>query len=154
MPANVLLSDAAWLRSRYVGDGATIAEIAADAAAHVSTVHLWLQRHGLPARRYEIGRGEVERLLRKGRNAAEIADQLGVPPRSVRDRMYRWGLAVPASAVEYDLRQINDWYTIHEWSIARIANKLGISSRTATRLLLAANVTLRPPGRRTKESMQ
>lgn len=146
--AHPLLSDRDWLWTRYVDQQMPVADIAAEAGADLSTVHLWLQRHDVPARRHEIGRADVERRLRRRQTVPEIARAYGVDPAVVHDRLYRWGLATPASAVEYDLDQLREWYEGRGWSIRRIAAEIGLSPRTATRVLLAAGARIRPPGRR------
>ena len=148
-PGNTRLADAAWLRRRYLDDGATIVEIAAEAGAAENTVHVALARHEIPTRyAHQIDRTDVERRLRKGQGAPEIAAAYGVNPAVIYDRLYRWGLATVSGAEEYDHDQLRQWYEVRGWSIQRIADQIGLSKRAATRVLLAAGITLRPPGRR------
>lgn len=141
------LSDADWLRRRYETDRAPIEAIAAEAEADLSQVHRWLRRHGIPPRyAHAIDRGDLERRLAAGQPIAAIAEAYGVDDAVVRDRMYTWGLA----AVEIEgatPAQLRLWYDRYRWPVSKIAERLGASTRTARRRLLAAGVTLRPRGR-------
>jgi transposase-like protein len=144
-PPNPLLADRAWLHRRYVEEAVPVSEIAAEAGVDPSTVHLWLQRHEIPRRHaHELDDARLRRLLAR-HPMKEVARRLGVDTATIYDRLYRAQerhvelLASPA--------QLRAWYVRYGWPLARVAAKLGVSRRTATRQLLAAGVEIRGPGR-------
>jgi predicted DNA-binding protein YlxM (UPF0122 family) len=144
---NELLADAAWLRRRYEDDGATVAEIATEAGADASTVHLWLQRHEIPRRSHEIDEAELRRLVARRKTVAEIAEHYDVDRGVIYDRLYRLGLRRVSTVNDRDAAQLRDWYERQGWSLARIAEELGISRRAVTRMMLAAGIEVRRAGR-------
>lgn len=146
--ANPLLRQRDWLRARYVDRRLPVADIAEEAGADISTVHRWLRRHHLPARRHGIDRADVEWRLRLRQSVPRMAADLGVDSAVIWDRLYRWGLATVGGAADHDHDQIRRWYVVEGWSIQRIADEIDLSRRATTRVLLAAGITLRRPGRR------
>ena len=142
------LTDAAWLRRRYVDDGATVAEIAAETGRRPNSVHKALRRAGVPARGgRRVSRRAVERRLEKGDSLRAIARALDVDVGVVRDRAARWGLYQPEPANPALAGEAVRLYVQEGWPLGRIAAEVGRSKRTVTRMLLAGGVTLRPRGR-------
>jgi hypothetical protein len=151
---NASTSDSVWLRRRYARDRAPVSDIAAEAGVDVSNVHRALRRHGIPLRgpagRRQWGgvltRPFLEKRLGASTPIRSIAEEVGCQPVDVRRWMQRHGLAdVDLTASE--ARQLRRWYEGERLSITEIARRLQVSKQTARARLVAAEVTLRSPGR-------
>lgn len=146
------LDDRGWLHRRYAVDLAPVADIAAEASRDPSSVYRALARHGIaprgPAGRasHDVDRDELAERIAHGQTLASIAADYGCDPAVIYDRRVRWGLVEPRE-LGASPAQLRMWYDRYGWSVRRVADRLGVTPRTARRRLMAAGVQLRPPGR-------
>jgi transposase-like protein len=164
------LRDAAWLRARYVDEGRSLAQIAAELGCAKQLVHYWLRTHGIPARTQTRFAGTPAltnpewlraRYVTQRRTSAEIAADVGCPATTVKAalRVYgiptRMGGPVPGTRrTAPGTERLDD----REWLRARhleeglscqqIAEALGCSAMTVHRALRQHGIGTRPPGNR------
>jgi hypothetical protein len=152
---NPVLRDREWLYQRYHVDRAPIAEIARRARADVCTVYRALLRHDIP-KRCKLGtrRGSwgdvlttevLAALLAQPRPYSELAAEVGCDHMT----LVYWG--VRRGLIDYDMtpaeaEKLRSLYQAGA-STREVAERLGLSRKTATARLVAAGAALRPPGR-------
>jgi hypothetical protein len=160
------LTDAAWLRRRYVDDGAWLAEIAADVGGSRTAVGRALAAAGIAARR----RGPRAKLdpstvtdavpLVERHGLTGAARHLGVPARTLDTTAVRLGLGeefAAASRRHQQGRHHAVWPPVlldrgehaREYaakSIRQIAREQGASGTTVARALRLHGPSRRPPG--------
>ncbi len=103
-----LLDDAEWLARRYVDEGATQAEIAAEAGCSKTAVQLAMARHGIEARPsgprllfplLDDAEWLARRYVDEGATRAEIAAEAGCSKAAVRHALVRHGIEAPFRTV-------------------------------------------------------
>jgi DNA-binding CsgD family transcriptional regulator len=105
------MHDATWLRQRYVTEGQSLSQIAAELGCSRQAVHLWLRQHGIPARHQTpfacaptlTDRSWLAaRYVGEGHTTSEIAAELGCSVSTVRAALRAHGIprrgAVPGPA--------------------------------------------------------
>lgn len=145
-----LLADRDWLHRRYTVERTPVATIADEAGTDASNVYRALARHDIPRRHahraLDDDRDEITSRVLAGDTITGIAADYDVDPAIVYDRCYAWGLR-DVSELGASPAQLRHWYTGLGWPLRRVADKLGVTPRTARRRLMAAGVELRPVGR-------
>lgn len=141
------------LRRRYLDDGAPVAEIAAEIGRDPAAIYRALRRDGIPLRGHPDRRDWSEILTYEyldecqsaGMGTGDIAQAVDADWSTVAEWEARHGLSDRVD--EQDRALVRRWYVEEGCSIAEVARRAMIGTRTARRWLLEAGVTLRPRGR-------
>jgi DNA-binding CsgD family transcriptional regulator len=158
------------LRARYVDEGRSLAQIAAELGCSKQLVHSWLRAHGIPARVQIRFAGTPAlsdpdwlraRYVTQGRTSDEIAGEVGCSATTVKAALRAHGIPtrlggrVPGTrrtAPGADRLDDRDWlraqYVDEGKSCQQIAEALGCSAMTVHRALCRHGIACRPAGNR------
>jgi transposase-like protein len=145
------------LSGLYVGEGMTIAALAARFEVAPQTVHNWLIAAGVPRRpspatvRRDISSDEIVRLyVDGGLSAAEVAEQLGCSASLVYVRLARRGVPRRDRGARRRRRpadsELAHLYGEGGLSLRELARRYGVSAQAVQRWLIAGGIERRPPG--------
>jgi transposase len=149
--------DPGTLSSLYVGEGMTIAAVAARFGVAPQSVHNWLVAAGVPRRpspatvRRDISDDEIVRLyVDGGLSAVEVAEQLGCSTSLVYARLARLGVPRRDRGARRR-RRLGDSELAHLYgeggsSLRDLARRYGVSAQAVQRWLVAGGIERRPPG--------
>ena len=145
-----------WLTRRYTGDGATLAEIAAEIGANQGSVSRALARHGIPTRGGRPGGFPqlrdaawlADRYTGDGAAGPEIAAEVGCTPGAVYRALKAAGITTrrgrPGGFPQLrDAAWLADRYTGDGATLAEIAAEVGCGVLTVSKALKAAGITTR-----------
>ena len=155
-----VLHDVAWLRRRYVDDGATSTDLAAEIGCRPPAVLRALKRAGIerrpgrPPRRYPQLHDRdwlARRYLTDAQPARVLAAEIGCAPSSVRRALRRHQISVRGRPRRPQLRDVT-WlrrrYVDEVASISELAGEVGCTPSAIRKALAAARIGLHPPTRR------
>ena len=147
------LGDRSWLSERYVDQGMTAAEIAAELGCHPTVVTRALKRHGIVVARGFKQLSDAEWLrgqyMEDGRSTTAIAQEIGCNPDAVRQALGRHGIQTrPAGSPTPEKLQDRAWLA-REYkakSALTIASSIGCSEKAVLKALHRHGIEVRPQG--------
>lgn len=159
-----LLKNEGWLREQYCERGRTMEQIADEVGVSVYLVRKWMQEHEIdrrsPAESQVDGDLELlddeewlrEQYYEREKTLKEIADEVGLSEKTVRNRMKRYDIerrSPVESRVDGDLELLDDeeWlreqYCDKEKTTYEIADEVGLSRSVVTKRLKRHDIEIR-----------